>query len=168
MIRTLFILIAWLVANSLIHAQGDPLQDTAYQNYLHRYEELIAKSHIDGHYIPTDVADAVLTLDKLIEEKSQAKIKVLSEKDLVQKLFFGFGRWLRINWSFDDGSRLAHHLKGLGITHPEDMVEAMMIFYQRHLMGKDLNQQELAGRLAKKREELRLSRLVPIDTAQQE
>ncbi len=167
MTRPLSVFIFCLGSHFLLQAQSEAERDTAYQSFLATYEQRITKDHLDGHYIPIDVSDAVTVLDELVADRSKEKIKVLAEEDLVKKLFFGFGRWLRVNWGFDSGSRLSHHLKGMGITHPEDMTKAMMIFYHRHLRGRDLAQKALATQLAEAREKLRLARLVPIDSSQQ-
>lgn len=130
------------------HAQ----QDTSYQEkYELAYQERISKTHLNGFYIPENVEDAMLELDRIVDEHGKLRFKVQDEATAVRKIHFSFGRWMIHNWGFYEGSRLSHSLKELGITYPDDMASTLMACYHRRLNAKPLNLEVLAEFYAEKR-----------------
>lgn len=125
------------------------------------YQWRIKQETLSGHYIPKDVVDALRVLERLVDPKAQTKVLALEEEEYVKKLFFGFGKWMMINWGFYEGSRLSHHLKQIGIAHPDDMTTAMMLFYHRTLSGTPLEIESTSEILKQKREDLRNQPAVP-------
>lgn len=119
--------------------------------YKAQYEERIKKERLFGRYIPKDLNDAFAQFDILIEEKDRLKFKSMSEDEAYHKLFFSFNRWIINNWGFEGGSRFSHYLKGLGLTHPEDMATFVLMTYHRKLNNKDLNIKALATSLKTER-----------------
>ncbi|MBK8701050.1 MAG: hypothetical protein IPN29_16530 [Saprospiraceae bacterium] len=97
------------------------------------YQSNILKSRLNGVYIPKDLEDAFLELDRLSPKDALDKIKAEDENYIARKLHFGLGRWMAYNWNFDEGSRFSHYLKGLGLFHSEDMIDFMLISYHRYL-----------------------------------
>lgn len=121
-----------------------------------RYQERIKLTHIYDVYIPQDVDDAMTNLDKLTSPEAREKYAAATEEVAVQKLFFSLGRWMILNWGFEEGSRLSHHLRERGVYHPDDMARVLMTSYHRYLHGKPL---ELDEQVAVIRERLRKERL---------
>ena len=107
-----------------------------------QYQKRIQQEVLDGVYIPADLTDAFVQLNKLIDPESKAKFKAMAEEDAVHKLYFSFGRWIIHNWGFYGGSRLSHHIRDLGITFPEDMAAFIILSYHRNLNRKELKIKE--------------------------
>lgn len=112
--------------------------------YEKKYQKRIKKEYIYGVYIPKDLTDAFIQLNKLIDDETKAKFKSVDETTAVRALHFSFGRWMIYNWGFYEGSRLSHFLKQIGIHHPDDMARFLIITYHRNLNKKELNVKELA------------------------
>jgi len=131
-----FLIILCLCGFSIsMMAQTPPVTLDEYEK---AYEKRIEKDYIFGVYIPADLTDAFVQLNKLIEEKTQLLFKDLPEDEAAHKLHFGFGRWMIHNWGFYEGSRMTVFLNGLGLYNPDDMAYFLMITYHRNL-----NQQKL-------------------------
>ncbi len=154
--KTLGILILGFMLGSLPSAQAQK-NTAAYEKWKKEYEERIQQEYLFGVYIPEDMGEAFLQLDKLIDSSSKAKFKAAQEEEAVRKLHFSFGRWMIYNWQFYDGSRLSHSLKQLGIHHPDDMANVLIRTYHRYLNKKPLNIKEqveaIEVRKLKEREE---------------
>ncbi len=110
------------------------------------YQGNIKKSKLYGVYIPKDLDDAMIELDRLSPPESREKLKSISEDVMAKKLHFGLGRWISHNWNFEEGSRFSHYLKGKGILKSDDMVNFTLISYHRHIMKKP---QEIESRAKK-------------------
>jgi predicted nucleotidyltransferase len=134
------------LAQAMTYAQKFEPADTEAQ-YKAQYEQRIKKERLFGRYIPKDLNDAFSQFDILIEEKDRMSFKKLQEEEAYHKLFFSFQRWIINNWGFDGGSRFSHYLKGIGLSHPEDMAAFVMITYHRKLNDKELGVKELAIKL---------------------
>ena len=103
------------------------------------YEERIRKTRLDGHYIPYDLKDAMRELEDITPITSQNAYASREEDFVVRKLYFSFGRWLGVNWSRYEGSRLSAYLNDLGVDTPDGQIELLMRLYHRHLNGKELD-----------------------------
>jgi hypothetical protein len=121
-----------------------------------RYKERITLSHIYDVYIPTDVMDAMRSLDKLTSSDAREKYTAGPESLVVERLFFSLGRWMILNWGFEEGSRLSHYLREMGVYHPDDMARVLMTSYHRYLRGVPL---EMEAQVADIRERLRQEQL---------
>jgi hypothetical protein len=158
--------ILWMLTGSnLVVAQ-----ETSYEReYESEYQTRITKTHINGRYIPKDIEDAMIELDRLIDEPSKQKLKSVPEEVAVRRIHFTFGRWMILNWGFYEGSRLSHYLKSKGVTYPDDMASALIAWYHRKLNGKPLLIDKLASFYAEKRKNEVHERLLKgeiIDSAQ--
>lgn len=120
----------------ILSAQKPPETPEEFQE---AYEWRIRQETLYGVYIPKDLTDAFIQLNKLIDEESRTKFKAVSEEEAVHTLYFSFGRWIIHNWGFYGGSRLSHFLKGLGLSHPEDMAQFIIITYHRNLNRQSLD-----------------------------
>jgi hypothetical protein len=143
---SLLFLVSFFLFQSLGWAQKYEPADTEAQ-YKAQYEQRIKKERLFGRYIPKDLNDAFSQFTILIEEKDRQKFQMMNEEDAYHKLFFSFQRWIINNWGFEGGSRFSHYLKGLGLSHPEDMAAFVLVTYHRRLNNKDLGIKELAIKL---------------------
>ncbi|MBX2816100.1 MAG: hypothetical protein KTR24_08885 [Saprospiraceae bacterium] len=155
--------VAWLTA--LLICMWSPRSwsqaSQALSEHQEAYEERILQERLNGRYIPIDVEDALRILDEIAAGPAAQRALALDEETFVSKLFFGFGRWMTINWSFYDGSRLSHHLRTAGLSHPDDMTKAMMIWFHRHLQEKPLEKEKLIADLREAREKARNKAIQP-------
>ncbi len=119
-----------------------------------QYAKNILLEEINGVYIPEDVTDVFTELDRLSNEQSREKMKQGDEKIVSQRLTRGLGKWMIVNWNFYEGSRLSHHLKSLGVTHPDDMALFLVVSYYRHLNGLDQHFELRAEELRLQREKI--------------
>jgi len=71
-------------------------------------------------YIPADLKEVHSELLRLLPKETIEKMRSGTEDDMSQ-YHFGPGMWMRNNWGFRRGSRLAKYFNGIGIRHPDDM-----------------------------------------------
>ena len=107
--------------------------------YEKEYQDRVRRSEINGVYIPKDINDCFAQLDKLISPESQEKFKKMGEDAAVHKLYFSLGRWMWINWSMLDGSRLTRYFGDYGMQNAEDMTTLIIRSYHRKLMNRDID-----------------------------
>jgi hypothetical protein len=115
------------------------------------YKANIKKSRINGVYIPKDATEACTEIIRLSPKESLDKMTSMDEAIAAKKLHFGIGRWIALNWSFDDGSRYTHYLKNKGILFQDDMIDYTLICLHRYLTRKPLEETSLAKSLIDKR-----------------
>lgn len=134
---------------------GSMAQDslTYEEAYMAEYQERIRKSHINGFYIPVDLADAIRILDEIVDEKGKAKFSARPDSVAVNGVFFSFGRWININWGMELGSRLTVSLNDLGVSYPEDMTRLIMYAFHRHLNSQPFEIEELVRMVIEERRE---------------
>jgi hypothetical protein len=96
------------------------------------------KSEIDGVYIPKNLVDAILEIDKFYSDSLKTEIKILDENNYVGDYHFGTGLWIRNNWNLWKGSRLSRFFNRNGIKHPDDMSSIVLVSYHRKLTGKEI------------------------------
>lgn len=124
-----------------------------------KYEWRLRQSVLYGSYIPKDVNEVLLELNKKIDAKSKGKLAAVSEEEAATKLFFSLGRWMTHNWSLYEGSRLSKYMQDLGIHHPDDMVRFFIIVYHRSLTKQPLEVKDLVASFQKKEDEEKRKRL---------
>ena len=109
------------------------------------YNKRIKLEMINGVYIPADLEDAFTELTRLSDPNGLKEFKTSPEDSIRRKLHFGLGRWILINWGLEEGSRFSHHMKGRGVSLPDDIVEVTIITWHRKLNNKPLGfEQEVA------------------------
>lgn len=116
------------------------------------YAKRIRMEMIDGVYIPADLADAHAELSRLAEPKALAQFKQSPEDSIRRKLHFGLGRWIMVNWGLEEGSRISHYMKGVGVSVPDDMVEVIILTWHRHLNSRPLEMADEIAAIDKRRE----------------
>ena len=130
--------------------EGPPGDEKEFER---QYQERIKKEKLNNVYIPKNLDDAMLQLDKIISPESQAKVKAIPEDSVCMALHGRLGQWMILNWGFYGGSRLSHYLKSAGVTHPDDMADFLILAYFRKLNGKPVNIKELATGFRQKRKQ---------------
>lgn len=151
----ILILFPLFLAINIVAGQ-DPISDE--ETFEKRYAQNIKKSRINGVYIPADLDEAFQELTLLSTQEALAKFKSGEEKEVAKKLHFGIGRWMIYNWNFYEGSRFSHYLKELGLNHPDDMAQFVIVTFHRHLNDKPLNEEELVKYYQDERLKLRLEK----------
>lgn len=84
---------------------------------------------INGVYIPKNMEECLLQLDKVLNEVSKNEIKGLSNEGEMSRYHFGLGMWIRNNWGLWGGSRLQVYFNNYGITVPDSMSGIILSFY---------------------------------------
>jgi len=116
-----------------------------------QYDKNIKLTKINGVYIPASLEECFKRLNKLSPPSAISQFKAAPEVEVCQKLHFGLGRWIMVNWNFYEGSRISHQLKQKGVLHPDDMVQFILRMYHRSLNGLDMEENSLIEELSKSR-----------------
>lgn len=141
-------LIAVLFVPVAAQQEGPPSDEKEFEK---QYQERIKKDKLNNVYIPKNLDDAMLQLDKIISQESQAKIKAIPEDSVCLYMHNRLGQWMILNWGFYGGSRLSHYLRSAGVTFPDDMADFLILAYHRKLNGKPVEIKELATYFREKR-----------------
>lgn len=128
--------------------QGPPASEAELEE---AYEWRVRQEVLYGVYIPADLGEAFVQLNRLSSAEDRAAFKQLSEEEAMTVPFFGLGRWISYNWGFYGGSRFAAYLKQLGLHHPEDMTRFTLLMYHRHLHERPLEPKPVVEALLEKR-----------------
>lgn len=128
------------------------------EEYQATYASRIKLEMINGVYIPFDLEDAFSELVRLSDVKGLAEFKVAPEDSVRRKLHFGLGRWILMNWGFEEGSRMSHYMKGRGVSLPDDMVEVIIITWHRHLRGLPIRFEDEVALIDKRKKEEKAKR----------
>lgn len=132
-------------------AQKPATNDAEFQK---TYDRRVRQKVLHGVYIPKDLAECFVQLNRLAPPEGKANFKLLPEELIPTRAFYGLGRWIIHNWGFYGGSRLSVYLNNIGLFHPEDMANFILIGYHRHLHKKSLDVKPLLEGLKAKREEI--------------
>jgi|SRR6185436_5537612 len=154
----IFITAFFITTIVISYAQNTP------EEYQKIYEERIKLERINDVYIPKDLDDAMKELDRLTNDKAAENLKASPEDTIASKLHFSLGRWMLINWSLDEGSRLSAYLKVKGLSFPDDMMDLLIRCWYRHISHLPLNENKLVENYIIKRKAEYLKKLKNIDT----
>jgi hypothetical protein len=146
MLKYIFILYWCLFSVSLISAQAVNEQELK-----QKYEARIKLARIDDVYIPKNTEDALEQLFKLSDSTGRNKMKATTEDIIASKLHFSLGRWIELNWSLVEGSRLSHYYRLKGMSHPDDIVDLLLRGLYRKVNGKELDEAGLIKKYVDKR-----------------
>jgi Domain of unknown function (DUF6794) len=97
---------------------------------------------IQGVYIPKDLSDCFIQLDKILKDNVKNDLTGMSEKTFLMDSHFGLGLWIRNNWQLWNGSRLSKSFNELGVFHPDDISSVILQSYYRYLLKEDINLEE--------------------------
>ena len=128
----------WMIFSFLIMTGALTAQSGEVAKFEKEYQKRITKQRLFGVYIPKDIGDSFSQLNRLTSQSSKQVFKNAPEEVAVKKLHFSLGRWIIHNWGFYGGSRLSHHLKELGVTHPDEQARLIIRSYHRYLTKKPL------------------------------
>jgi hypothetical protein len=147
-----FLILLFSISCLSLHGQDFP---TTEKEFAQQYRKNIRKTRLNGVYIPSDIKDAMVQLEKKTQVDALEKFKNAPVEEVAPKLHFGIGRWMIVNWNFDEGSRLSHKLVKMGVTNPDDMAQFLIVSFHKHLNGQDLDIEERAQKYvdAKKRKQ---------------
>ncbi len=146
-----------LLTAATLTAQDGPANTEA--EFHQQYQERITKETLNGVYIPKNLDDAMMELDKRISPESQAVFKAIPEDSVCLRLHQRLGTWMILNWGFYGGSRLSHYLRSAGVTFPDDMADFLIIAYHKRLNGKPIPVKDLALEFQAKRRKEHQERL---------
>ena len=141
----------FLGVNFQLYSQDGPSNTST--EFERQYQWRIKQEILSETYIPKDLTDAFVELNRLVDQSSKEKFKTAPEEVVAHKLHFSLGRWMIVNWSFYEGSRLTVFLNQIGLRHPDDMARFLIITYHRNLNRKSLEVQQLVETLVTNRKE---------------
>jgi len=104
-----------------------------------RREELkkrIASETIEGVYIPQNLGECFIELDKQLKEVDKKEMQALTKRSGMISYHLSLGMWMRNNWGLWGGSRLQKYFADKGISHPEEMSSIILYHYHDWLNGK--------------------------------
>jgi len=99
---------------------------------------------VDDIYILQNIEDCFIQIDNFLDDTIKASIKLKKEKDFAtQEHRFGLGLWIRNNWRlWEKGSKLTKYFNDMGIFHPDEISNIILISYHRYLNNIDINIEE--------------------------
>ena len=93
----------------------------------------------DKSYIPRDLEEAVLALDKLISEEGKDELCKMGEDEFLTATHLGIGMYLRNEWGLWKNSELRKYFRRRGIFHPDDMSGEILKSYYKFLCQRPWN-----------------------------
>ncbi len=91
-----------------------------------------------GVYIPANLEDCFLELDKMLPAGMRESLRTAVEADL-SRHHFGLGLWLRNNWRlWSASSHLRQYFDKLGVHHADSISSLILASYWRYLNSKPL------------------------------
>jgi hypothetical protein len=89
-----------------------------------------------GIYIPPNLQDCFLELDRMLSASMRDCISACSEDDLIRH-HFGLGMWMRNNWGlWSESSPLKQFFDSQGKYSADDMSSMILKSYWQHLNRK--------------------------------
>ena len=149
LIRSFPVILSIITFLGPLSAQEGPASTEA--EFEKQYQERIKMDKLNNVYIPKNLDDALLQLDKLTSPESRIKFKSIPEDSVCMYMHNRLGQWIILNWGFYGGSRLSHYLRSAGITYPDDMADFLILAYHRKLNDKPVAIKELAVNFRERR-----------------
>lgn len=100
------------------------------------YQKRLTLESINGVYIPANLRECFVELDKQLSEIDKKEMTAKPHRDDMIVYHHGLGTWMRNNWGLWGGSRLQKYFTDKGITHPDDMSGVILDYYHDWLTGK--------------------------------
>jgi len=127
---------------------GPPSSEAEFEQ---QYQERIRKEVLNGVYIPKNLEDAMVELDKRVSVEARLKFKALPEDSVCAIMHNRLGQWMILNWGFYGGSRLSNYLRSAGVSFPDDMADFLILAYHRRQNAKPFGIKVLATKFRDKR-----------------
>lgn len=99
-------------------------------------ETRLTLEKIGGVYIPANLGECFVELDKKLSEVDKKEMQAKSKRDDMILYHLGLGTWMRNNWGLWGGSRLSKYFNDKGVTHPEGMSSIILYHYHDWLNDK--------------------------------
>jgi hypothetical protein len=103
------------------------------------YRKKFQLDSINGVYIPKDIKDCFLQLDKLLTSEDIKEIKGLKSKSETIEYHHSLGMWIRNNWGLWGGSRLSTYMNDRMNQEPDAMSSMILELYWEWLHGINEN-----------------------------
>ena len=84
---------------------------------------------IEGKYIPYNIEDCFITLDRLLTDEEVALLRTLPNRDAVVRYLPTLCEWLMQEWYLTEPNRLQIYMTKRGIDKPFAMSSMILIFY---------------------------------------
>ncbi len=105
-----------------------------------RREIRLTLENIDGFYIPKNMQDCMVQLDKVLNFESKQKLKNSKENWEYNSHLGGLGMWIRNNWGLNGGSRLLIYFHkrnfGTGVWGNDSISGEIISNYVKWLNGE--------------------------------
>ena len=99
-------------------------------------ERRMTAERIDGVYIPRDLGECFVELDRLLSEVDKNEMRTLPKRGDMIQYHLSLGMWMRNNWGLWGGSRLYKYFNDKALTDPEDMSSIVLFYYYDWLTDK--------------------------------
>ena len=146
-----FLIISCLILGYTLSLSGQDAFNSEAE-YLKEYERNIKKTHLEGVYIPASIEEALEELKNLSDEASLQKFAQAPIEKVAEKLHFGIGRWMIVNWQFYTGSRISHIMKEKGVLTPDSMAQYLIRHFHAYLNNQVLDEKELIKKVNERHE----------------
>jgi hypothetical protein len=108
------------------------------ERYNEEYSFRMKADTLNGIYIPKDLPDCFMQLDKLLSTEDRRKIKEFINREVAGKeCYAALGSWMKNKWGLLKGSRLQQYFLDNNITYPESMSVVILEFYYDWLKGEN-------------------------------
>ena len=99
-------------------------------------QQRLTAETIDGVYIPANLGECFVELDKKLSEIDRKEMRELPKRDNMIRYHHALGMWLRNNWGLWGGSRLQKYFFDRGVNHPDEMSSVILFHYHDWLNDK--------------------------------
>lgn len=99
-------------------------------------EKRLTLETINGVYIPKNLGECFVELDKLLTEIDKKEMLALTKRAEMIRYHHGLGTWIRNNWGLWGGSRLQKYFTDRKITHPDAMSSVVLDHYYDWIHGR--------------------------------
>lgn len=105
-------------------------------------ERRMTAETIQGVYIPRNLGECFIELDKRLSEIDKNEMRALPKRDDMIQYHLGLGTWMRNTWGLWGGSRLFKYFHDKGVKDPEDMSSLVLFYYYDWLTDKKRSWEE--------------------------
>lgn len=137
-----FLTICSLILGFTLSISAQVMYDTA-EEAEKQYSIDIKQTHLGGVYIPASIEEAMEELKNLSDAESLDKFAKAPIDEIAEKLHFGIGRWMMVNWQFVTGSRISHLVRSKGVKTPDAMAQYLIRYFHAYLNDTIPNEEEL-------------------------
>ena len=109
-------------------------------------ERRMTAERINDVYIPRDLGECFIELDRLLSEIDKNEMRALPKRENMIQYHLGLGMWMRNNWGLWGGSRLYKYFHDKAVTDTEDMSSIVLFYYYDWLTDKKGSWQDWEAR----------------------